>query len=79
MLGPYWLTLWFIDPLVSHKLALLRDARVRPKQFRELVTEIGTIVGVEATADLELTETKPVCIRQSPSAQRLCENRVPHT
>ncbi|KAI9358595.1 uracil phosphoribosyltransferase-domain-containing protein [Zopfochytrium polystomum] len=45
-------------PLIAHKISLLRDARVKPKQFRELVNELGIILGVEATADLDLIETK---------------------
>ncbi|KAJ3416237.1 hypothetical protein HDV05_002527 [Chytridiales sp. JEL 0842] len=46
------------NPLLAHKLTLLRDARVKPKQFRELVNEMGTLLGVQATADLDLIETK---------------------
>ncbi|KAJ3316642.1 hypothetical protein HDU76_001645 [Blyttiomyces sp. JEL0837] len=45
-------------PLVAHKISLLRDARVKPKQFRELVNELGLLLGVQATADLDLIETK---------------------
>ncbi|WP_369975802.1 uracil phosphoribosyltransferase [Xanthomonas bundabergensis] len=43
-------------PLVQHKIGLLRDAALSTKGFRELVTELGTLLGYEATADLE-TET----------------------
>jgi uracil phosphoribosyltransferase len=38
-------------PAVQHKLALLRDERVEPKKFRELVREISWLVGYEALAD----------------------------
>ncbi|HWH37483.1 MAG TPA: uracil phosphoribosyltransferase [Candidatus Limnocylindrales bacterium] len=38
-------------PAVLHKLALLRDERVEPKKFRELVREISWLVGYEALAD----------------------------
>lgn len=41
-------------PLVAHKLTLLRDAATRPKDFRELVREVATLVGAEATLDLKL-------------------------
>eukprot|EP00842_Homolaphlyctis_polyrhiza_P006464 jgi/Hompol1/6819/HPOL_001134-RA len=44
-------------PLVSHKMSLLRDYRVRPKQFRELVNELTLLLGTMATADLELAAT----------------------
>lgn len=43
-------------PLVQHKIGLLRDASLSTKGFRELVTELGTLLAYEATADLE-TET----------------------
>lgn len=42
-------------PLVQHKIGLLRDATLSTKAFRELVTELGTLLAYEATADL-LTE-----------------------
>ncbi|KAJ3195390.1 Kynurenine--oxoglutarate transaminase 3 [Irineochytrium annulatum] len=45
-------------PLVRHKISLLRDQRVKPKQWRELVNEIGQIIGVQVTADFDLIETK---------------------
>ncbi|CAN5553488.1 uracil phosphoribosyltransferase [soil metagenome] len=38
-------------PAVLHKLALLRDERVEPKKFRELVREISWLGGYEARAD----------------------------
>ncbi|MFB9067397.1 uracil phosphoribosyltransferase [Pseudofulvimonas gallinarii] len=40
-------------PLVQHKIGLLRDAALSSKGFRELVTELGTLLAYEATADLE--------------------------
>jgi len=40
-------------PLVRHKIGLLRDASLSTKGFRELVTELGTLLAYEATADLE--------------------------
>lgn len=40
-------------PLVRHKLGLLREAALSTKGFRELVTELGTLLAYEATADLE--------------------------
>lgn len=41
-------------PLVQHKLGILRDARLNTKDFRELVTELGTLLTYEATSDLDL-------------------------
>ena len=39
-------------PLVQHKIGLLREAALSTKAFRELVTELGTLLAYEATADL---------------------------
>ncbi|KAI8848090.1 uracil phosphoribosyltransferase-domain-containing protein [Chytridium lagenaria] len=52
-------------PLLAQKISLLRDSRVRPKQFRELVSEIGFLLGVFATSDFDLIETKEL---QTPVA-----------
>ncbi|QGM81274.1 uracil phosphoribosyltransferase [Otariodibacter oris] len=40
-------------PLVKHKLGLMRAADVNTKNFRELATEVGSLLTYEATADLE--------------------------
>jgi uracil phosphoribosyltransferase len=47
-------------PAVLHKLALLRDERVEPKKFRELVREISWLVGYEALANARV---EPIRIR----------------
>ncbi len=39
-------------PLVRHKIGLLRDASLNTKDFRELVTELGSLLAYEATRDL---------------------------
>jgi len=41
-------------PLIQHKLSILRDKRVEPKKFRELIREIAILLAYEATADLGL-------------------------
>ncbi|MEI9749505.1 uracil phosphoribosyltransferase [Moellerella wisconsensis] len=43
-------------PLVKHKLGLMRDHDISTKRFRELASEVGSLLTYEATADLE-TET----------------------
>jgi uracil phosphoribosyltransferase len=40
-------------PLLKHQLANLRLASTTSKEFRQLVTTISTIIGVEATKDLQ--------------------------
>ena len=45
----------FIDhPLVQHKLTLMRRKETSPASFRRLMSEIGTLLGYEATRDLPL-------------------------
>ena len=52
-------TVTVIDhPLVQHKLALLRDKNTGPKEFRELVDEISTLMAYEVTRDLPLEEVE---------------------
>jgi uracil phosphoribosyltransferase len=44
-------------PMVAHKVTKLREQNTDPKKFRELIREIGALLGYEATLDLK---TKPV-------------------
>jgi uracil phosphoribosyltransferase len=39
-------------PVVHHKLAMLRDRRTGPHEFRHLVRTLTLLVAHEATADL---------------------------
>ena len=41
-------------PLIQHKLGLMRRADISTKHFREIATEIGSLLTYEATKDLEL-------------------------
>ena len=45
-------------PLITHKLGILRDVNTGTKEFRELVTEISTLLCYEATTDAKLEETE---------------------
>lgn len=40
-------------PFVQHKLTSLRDKSTSTREFRMLVEELGTLIGYEATRDLE--------------------------
>lgn len=40
-------------PFVKHKLTSLRDKNTNTREFRMLVEELGTLIGYEATRDLE--------------------------
>ncbi|MBL4830191.1 MAG: uracil phosphoribosyltransferase [Aliivibrio sp.] len=40
-------------PLVKHKVGLMRAGDISTKRFRELATEVGSLLTYEATADFE--------------------------
>ncbi len=44
-------------PVLLHKLSLLRDARTKSKQFRDLVNELTLLLGMTATQTLDLIQT----------------------
>ena len=47
-------------PLIQHKLTFLRDVSTGTKNFRELVSEIATLMCYEATRDLPLMDVETV-------------------
>ncbi|MCL4826393.1 MAG: uracil phosphoribosyltransferase [Caldilinea sp.] len=54
-------------PLAHHKLTLLRRKETEPKKFRELISELATMLVYEATLDLATT---PVAIETPLTATR---------
>lgn len=46
-------------PLVRHKLGLMRQAEISTKSFRELASEVATLLTYEATKDME-TEPRTI-------------------
>ncbi len=55
----------FNHPLITHKIALMRDVKTGSKEFRELVEEVAMLMGYEALRDIE---TVPVEV-QTPMAK----------
>ncbi len=45
-------------PLIQHKISLLRDKQTGTKEFRDLVSEIATLLCYEATRDLPTEEVE---------------------
>ena len=43
-------------PLITHKLSIMRNKKTGSKDFRELLEEIGLLMGYELTRDLPLKE-----------------------
>lgn len=48
----------FDHPLIQHKVALMRDKNTTTKDFRQLVTEIATLMTYEATRELPTKEVE---------------------
>ena len=48
----------FDHPLIQHKTAMIRKTDTTVKDFRDLVKEIGMLMGYEATRHLELEEVE---------------------
>lgn len=48
-------------PLVKHKVGLLRKDGISTREFRQLASEIGSLLTYEATADLALEKTPIQC------------------
>lgn len=46
------------NPLVEHKLAILRDKKTGTKEFREIISELATILCYEAMKDAKTYETE---------------------
>ena len=48
----------FDHPLIQHKLAIIRNKETGTKEFREIISEIATLMCYEATRDLPLMDIK---------------------
>ena len=46
----------FNHPLIQHKLSILRDKNTSVKEFRELISEIASLMCFEATRDMPTEE-----------------------
>ena len=60
----------FDHPLIQHKLSIIRDENTGVKEFREVVSEIATLMCYEATRDLPLTTKEvetPICKTTAPT------------
>lgn len=54
----------FDHPLIQHKMTLMRRTTTSTKEFRALATEIGMLMGFEATRELPLEQVEietPMC------------------
>lgn len=68
-------TLVLNNPLIEHKLSIIRDKNTGTKEFREIIGEIATFLCYEAMSDAELEEVEietPIC---KTKAKKLNENK----
>jgi uracil phosphoribosyltransferase len=62
-------------PLVAHKLWFLRNQETKPKKFREIVRELGSLLTYEATQDLLTIETE-VTTPMGVAKARVLEEKI---
>lgn len=67
----------FDHPLIQHKLTVLRKEETGSKEFRELVTEISTLMAYEVTRDLELEDEEIItAMGQKITAKKLSGKKL---
>ena len=63
-------------PLISHKVALMRDINTNTKQFRELVEEVTTLLTYEAFKDLPTVPVTVTTPLETTEQQMIAENTI---
>lgn len=63
------------NPLIQHKLSIIRDKKTGTKEFREVISEIATFLCYEAMADAELQEIEIETPIGKTKAKKLNENK----
>ena len=48
-------------PLIAHKIGIIRKKETGTREFREMISEIGTLITYEATKDLDVEIETPIC------------------
>lgn len=61
-------------PLVEHKIAILRDKNTGTKEFREVISELATILCYEAMKNAETYETEVETPIQKTKVKKIDEN-----
>lgn len=61
-------------PLVEHKLAILRDKKTGTKEFREIISELATMLCYEAMKDAKTYETEIETPIQKMTTHKIDEN-----
>lgn len=62
-------------PLIEHKLAILRNKKTGTKEFREIVSELATMLCYEAMKDAELYEEEIETPIEKTKVKKINENK----
>ncbi len=63
-------------PLIQHKLTIMREKRTGPKDFRQLLDEITTLMGYEITRDFPLVDIEIETPMQKMTAKAIKGKKV---
>ncbi len=63
-------------PLIKHKMGLLRENNISTKAFRELTTEIATLLAYEAFKDLKTEKTTIECWSGETTVEKLSGKKL---
>jgi len=63
-------------PLIQHKMGLLREKEISTKHFRELTTEIATLLAYEAFKDLPTQEIETECWSGKTKVKKLTGKKL---
>lgn len=66
----------FNHPLISHKLAIIRNEKTSTKEFKENVKEIASLMAYEATRDLPLKDVDVITPIEKTVCQQLSSDVV---
>lgn len=66
----------FNHPLIQHKLSFIRDKKTSSKDFRQLTSEVGMLMGYEITRDLPLEEVEVETPVEKTTCKRLAGKKV---
>jgi len=63
-------------PLIKHKLSLIRDKSTSRKEFKELVDEVGMLMGFAITEKMRLIDTEVITPLQTTICQSLGDLQI---
>lgn len=63
-------------PLVKHKIGLIRKSDISTKAFRELASEIGTLLTYEATSSLKTEQTEIDCWSGPTKVEKISGKKI---